>query len=74
MEERLMSDISAEEMARKLIECVPITWLDPLLTGHNKVIGSPGSVNSYDCMDIEHLLIAIRKRMEETAGVGGGDE
>lgn len=42
----------------KLLKCVPHTWLDPLMTGDEKVIKTP-----YDEQDIERLLVAIRKRM-----------
>lgn len=42
----------------ELEECIPTTWLDPLLTGPKAVIGEP----PYDCRDIENLLQAIRAR------------
>lgn len=45
-----------------LINSVPTTWLDPLLTGKDKVVGNP----PFECPDIERLLKAIRQRMEET--------
>jgi hypothetical protein len=38
---------------------IPTSWLDPLLTGPDAVIGMP----PYTCRDIERLLSAIRKRM-----------
>lgn len=37
---------------------IPTSWLDPMLTGPESVIGMP----PYDCLDIERLLNAIRKR------------
>jgi hypothetical protein len=43
----------------ELEACVPSSWLDPLLTGPNKVIGS----HPFDCPDIERLLKAIRARI-----------
>jgi hypothetical protein len=42
------------------VACVPTTWLDPLLTGPDAVIGKP----PYGCPDIERLLSAIRSRVE----------
>jgi hypothetical protein len=37
---------------------IPMTWLDPLLTGPDAVIGKP----PYGCPDIERLLNALRQR------------
>lgn len=40
-------------------KAVPTSWLDSLLTGPGKVIGSP----PYDGKDIERLLDAVRQRI-----------
>ena len=40
---------------------IPTTWLDPLLTGKDAVIGN----FPFGCNDIEVLLKAIKKRIEE---------
>jgi hypothetical protein len=45
----------------KIDKIIPHNWLDPLLTGKTSVIGKP----PYSCDDIEKLLNAIRKRLEE---------
>lgn len=42
-------------------ELIPTTWLDPLLTGKDKVIGE----HPYNGKDIERLLSALKKRIEE---------
>ena len=55
-----------ETLAADLINCVPTNWLDPLLTGDAKVL--PDGYE-YTPKDIEKLLLAIRKRMETTAGI-----
>lgn len=55
-----------EALAADLINCIPTNWCDPLLTGDSKVL--PDGYN-YTPQDIENLLIAIRKRMEKTAGI-----
>lgn len=57
---------SKEALAADLINCIPTNWLDPLLTGDNKVLHGG---YSYTPSDIEKLLIAIRKRMEKTVGI-----
>ncbi len=53
-------------LAADLIHCVPINWLDPLLTGKDKVLPDG---REYESPDIENLLLAIRKRMEQKAGI-----
>lgn len=52
------------EAYSKMLECIPTTWLDPLLTGSNKIL--PDGY-SYSPKDIERLLQAIRQRMEKAA-------
>ena len=48
--------------AKNPSEHIPVTWLDPLLTGENAVMGDP----PYSCDDIERLLIEIKSRIKET--------
>jgi len=43
-----------------LLACIPTNWLDPMLTGPQRVVGDP----PYDCRDIERVLLAIRYRIE----------
>jgi len=50
-----------EELVKKIKETIPSTWLDPLLTGRNKVVKEV----PYDCNDIENLFNAIRKQIAE---------
>jgi hypothetical protein len=54
--------VSFSEERSRLIACVPTTWLDPLLTGPDAVMGEP----PWNCPEVEVLLRAIKKRMEET--------
>lgn len=56
-------------LAAELINCVPTNWCDPMLTGPDKVLPEG---YKYTPQDIEHLLLAIRKRMEEKAGIAPG--
>lgn len=54
--------LSLSEERRRLVACVPDSWLDSLLTGPDAVLtGAPGT---WACPDIENLLRAIRERME----------
>ncbi len=50
------------KIATDLLHCIPANWCDPLLTGDDAVLSK--TVGKYDCDDIERLLTAIRKRME----------
>ena len=50
------------ELTGSLASLVPTTWLDPLLTGANKILPD-GS--SFGFKDIERLLRAIKKRIAE---------
>lgn len=54
-----ISDCSSAERANCLAH-VPLTWLDPMLTGPDAVIGDP----PYTCKDIEAVCKAIRRRIE----------
>jgi hypothetical protein len=47
------------DYVKRAVEAVPTSWLDPMLTGPNAVIGNP----PYGCPDIERLLNAIRQRI-----------
>lgn len=47
-----------EVLRRKLIDCVPDSWLDPLLTGPSKVISDPLTNN-----DIERVLRGVKDRI-----------
>ena len=51
------------KFADKVINRVPTTWLDPLLTGKDKIL--PDGY-SYNPQDIENLLRAIKLRVKET--------
>ena len=44
--------------AGNAVPIIPNTWLDPLLSGPNAVLGKP----PYDCGDIERLLNALTER------------
>jgi hypothetical protein len=50
--------------AGSLADLVPTNWLDPLLTGKDRVIGEP----PYNCQDIENLLRAIKERIAIAEG------
>lgn len=45
---------------QKMADLVPTNWLDPLLTGPGKVIKDG---YTFDCKDIERLLLAIQARI-----------
>jgi hypothetical protein len=47
-----------DELRKRLLDCVPDTWLDPLLTGPSKVIGEPLTNNN-----IERVCRGIRDRI-----------
>lgn len=62
--------ISVERLVRRQIadEClakIPTSWLDSLLTGENNVIGK----YPWGCPQIESLLNAIRKRIDEVGNL-----
>lgn len=42
-----------------ILNAVPTSWLDPLLTGPGAIIGRP----PYDCRDIERVLNAVAARL-----------
>ena len=48
------------DIIEECAKLVPTNWLDPLLTGPNKVIGNSGSPP-----DIEGLLLAVQKRIRD---------
>ncbi len=52
------------KIAEEMLGCIPTNWCDPLLTGENAVLHG-----EFDCRDIERLLQALRKRMEEKLGI-----
>jgi hypothetical protein len=54
-----LSSVVSEKKGVRAIDAVPMSWLDPLLTGPKAVIGNP----PYGCPDIERLLNAIRDRL-----------
>lgn len=47
-------------------DCVPTNWLDPLLSGNNSVFIE--KAGTWNCKDIERLLLAIKKRIESRDG------
>ena len=51
-----------EAEKRMILDAIPKTWLDPLLTGPKKVLGP----YPYEGADIERLLNAIRQRVGKT--------
>ena len=54
-----------ERLVGQIADAVPSSWLDDLLTGPNRVLsGNPGM---WGCPDIERLLNAVRKRVEDRA-------
>lgn len=44
-----------------VLNCVPHSWLDPLLTGEQAVLKGKGG--TWGCPDIERLLNAVRERL-----------
>jgi hypothetical protein len=60
----------AKEAHRAALEAaaqaIPDTWLDPLLTGENAVIGQP----PYGCPDVERLLKALQMAIRALAQEG----
>lgn len=55
-------DIVEYVRADKVLAAFPDSWLDPLLTGPNAVVGKP----PFGCPDIERLLAAIKERIVST--------
>ena len=49
-----------EALNLELVKCVPTSWLDPILSGPDKVADPP-----YGCPEVENILNAIRKRMND---------
>ncbi len=47
-----------DDLKKRLLDCVPDTWLDPLLTGPDKVIGQPLSNG-----DLQRVCTAIKDRI-----------
>lgn len=50
---------NADRVKQEAFEAVPSTWLDPILTGRNAVVGKP----PYGCPEIEDLFRAISARI-----------
>ena len=48
---------------RKIANLIPTSWLDPLLTGPEAIMGRP----PYHYKDIERLLQGVKKRVETAA-------
>lgn len=57
-----------EALKKEILDCVPTTWLDSLLTGPDKVVGSA----PFTCDSIERLCKAIKGRLRDSLGHGGG--
>lgn len=51
--------MNQDELREEIAKIIPTNWCDPLLTGEKAVIGKP----PYNCIDIEHLLLALKKRI-----------
>jgi hypothetical protein len=47
-------------LRQEVLEAIPTSWLDSLLTGPNAVLPSGGR---FDCGDIERLLSAVKDRL-----------
>jgi hypothetical protein len=59
------NDVKRErDIADQLIDCVPGSWLDDLLTGPNSPL-KDRPAGRWDCRDIEGLLKAIVGRMQK---------
>jgi hypothetical protein len=52
---------------QQALDAVPTNWLDPMLTGPDKVIGDGGLMHGdrYTSRDIESVLREVRKRLGE---------
>lgn len=57
------------EQREQLIDLIPTSWLDSLLTGPDAVL--KGNGGTWGCPDIERLLRAIQERIR--AGGKGGE-
>ncbi len=57
----------AEEVKEEDAQAIPTSWLDPMLTGPEALLGRP----PYGCPDIERLLNGIRAAVR---GRTGGEE
>lgn len=47
-------------LQRRVLSRVPDSWLHPLLTGPDAVVGKP----PFTCQDVERLLLKIRKSIK----------
>ena len=56
-----------EAEKQMILDAIPTTWLDPLLTGPKNVLGH----YPYDGQDIERLLNAIRQRVAKAVAALG---
>lgn len=59
---------AVRQARRDTADLIPDSWLDPLLSGPEAVIGKP----PYSCRHIERLLQAVKKRVE-TEGKEGNE-
>lgn len=54
-----------ERIVSRLLDDIPTSWLDPLLTGPDAALSK--DAGKWGCPDIERLLLAIKDRMRKTA-------
>ena len=59
---RPVEKLVSKKFADAVINCIPTNWIDPLLTGKTAVLKG----YDYKPNDIENLLRALKKRVEET--------
>jgi hypothetical protein len=56
-----------KKLCKRIINEIPCSWLDSLLSGPENVLGNM----PYGCQQIERLLNAIRKRASALVAKGG---
>lgn len=61
-ESRPVEKLVSGKFAEEIINCIPTNWLDPLLTGKDKIL--PDGYN-YNPKDIEKLLSALKERVKD---------
>lgn len=63
-----LHQIGLQQQVKNSADQVPTNWVDPLLTGDDKAL--TGEAGKWGCPDIENLLRAIKKRIENCVSHG----
>jgi hypothetical protein len=64
-------DSAQADIAKKMIDELPTSWLDPLLTGPQAVLKTKGG--TWGCPEVEAVLRGVKARLEAVARDAGID-